>query len=73
MSYRNYDEGEDDNLNDSSFLLHDERLNHSRLSASSSLNFQPIVGTINRSDQMRLKKLVYRTSRGIAYIQFFDL
>jgi hypothetical protein len=33
----------------------------------------PFVGTISKKEQLRLKKLIFRTSRGKAYTQFFDL
>jgi V-type ATPase 116kDa subunit family len=35
-------------------------------------SIKPICGTINRSEQMRMKKLIFRASRGNAYIQFYD-
>ena len=34
---------------------------------------QPITGTILSEEQLRLKKLIFRVSRGNAYVQFFDL
>jgi hypothetical protein len=37
------------------------------------MNFSPIIGTIPKDDQLRLKKLIYRTSRGKAYTQFFNI
>lgn len=35
--------------------------------------FAPIVGTIQQSEEERLKKLIFRASRGKAYTQFFNL
>lgn len=35
--------------------------------------FEPLVGTVQTSEQQRFKKLVFRASRGKAYTQFFNL
>ena len=34
---------------------------------------QPIVGTLQKEDQLRLKKLIFRTTRGKAFVQFSEL
>lgn len=35
--------------------------------------FDPLVGVVNSSEQQRLKKLIFRASRGKAFVQFFNL
>eukprot|EP00347_Sterkiella_histriomuscorum_P018134 403346660 len=35
--------------------------------------FSPLVGTVTTSEQQRMKKLIFRVSRGKAYTQFFNL
>ncbi len=35
--------------------------------------FQPLVGTIEAKDQMSFKKLLFRTTRGKAYVQFYPV
>jgi hypothetical protein len=37
------------------------------------ISFTPIVGTINREEQLSMKRLIFRVSRGKAYTYFFDL
>ena len=36
-------------------------------------SFNPLMGTIQADEQMRLKKMIYRVSRGMAHTQFYDL
>lgn len=35
-------------------------------------NFRPLAGTVNKSEQMRMKKLIFRASKGMAWVEFFD-
>ena len=37
------------------------------------LLFNPLLGTVHSNEQLRLKKLLFRVSRGKAYVQFFPL
>lgn len=36
-------------------------------------NFNPLMGTVLKEEQMRFKKLIFRASRGMAHVSFFDL
>jgi V-type ATPase 116kDa subunit family len=38
-----------------------------------STSFKPVTGALLRADQMRLSKLLYRATRGMAWVQFFDI
>ena len=35
--------------------------------------FSPIVGVIATEDDMRMKRLIFRASRGKAYVQFYSM
>jgi len=35
--------------------------------------FSPIVGVIASEDDMRMKRLIFRASRGKAYVQFYPM
>jgi hypothetical protein len=35
--------------------------------------FRPITGSLEKTEQMRLKKLIYRATRGLAWVEFFDI
>ena len=55
---------------DASTLLKKETSSMS--STFQSDNFKPLTGTIHKTEQMRMKKLIYRASRGMAWVEFFD-
>jgi hypothetical protein len=36
-------------------------------------SFKPMTGSLAKFEQMRLKKLIYRVSRGMAWVEFFEI
>ena len=43
------------------------------MQASGLVQINYLAGTIDKEEQMRLKKMVYRATRGKAYVEFFAM